>query len=89
MITIKDIQNVDQRVRDRIGNAYEVFVHEGSIFVNAPVDDSEVESVYSPTCVYVNEVGFFADEEELYKDCVFATAEVDRLISELERAGER
>lgn len=86
MITSKNIQNVDQRIRDRLGNAYEVFEHEGSVYVNAPLDETEAESVASPTCVYVNEIDFFCDEDELYKDCEYATEEVDRLMVERESA---
>lgn len=82
MLGISSIENVDQRVRDRIGNAYEVFVHEGEIFINAPRDSSEGENPEAPFCVLVGEFEWYRDEDELYVDCLHASRYVDDLMSE-------
>lgn len=87
--SIETIAKVDQMVRDRIGSAYEVFAKDGDIYISAPLDEDESESTECPTCVYVMTVEDCADEDELYQNALHASADVDRLISALEREGLR
>lgn len=87
--SVKTIAKVDQMVRDRIGNAYEVFAKDGDIYISAPLDEDESESTECPTCVFIMAVAECADEYELYLNALHASADVDRLISALEREGLR
>lgn len=87
--SIETAAKVDQMVRDRLGSAYEVFYKDGDFYISAPLDESEAESTECPTCAYIMPATECADEDELYRNAMHASAEVDAVISYLEREGLR
>lgn len=76
-----DVEAVDAMVRDRIGNAYEVFERDGSYYINAPLYEDESCSIDSPTCAYIMDSCDCAGNDELYINALHASEECDRLIS--------
>ena len=87
--SIEAAAKVDQMVRDRLGSAYEVFYEDGDFYISAPLDEDEAESTDCKTCIYIMPATECADEDELYANAVDASADVDKIISELEREGLR
>lgn len=83
-------RNVDSKIRDRLGNAYEVFYDDYSeaFYVSAPRDADESDSTECPTCALIMGADESVTEEELYANALVASEETDRLIAALREDGE-
>lgn len=83
-------RRVDQGIRDRLGNIYEVFYDDAAeaFYVSAPRDADEGESTECPTCALIMEADGTVTEEELYTNALVASEETDRLIAALREDGE-
>lgn len=77
----------DQMIRDRLGDAYEVFYFDGAYYTSAPIDEDESESTDCPTCVFTAYASFIDDAEELYSSALGASEEVDKLMVKREEEG--
>lgn len=91
MQSIRAAEKVDQRIRERLGSAYEVFYEstDGNFYINAPLDEDEAENTECPTCFLIMAAEDCRDEDELYLNALHASADVGQLISALEREGLR
>lgn len=83
-------RRVDQDIRDRLGNIYEVFYDSATeaFYVSAPRDADEGESTECPTCALIMEADGTVTEEELYANALVASEETDRLIAALREDSE-